>query len=66
MKSVYANQIGRNFFKLSTQSTPGGETVSFYLVGLVYVRLFLPKLRFKAYVDLVQQTVIFFKFTRVH
>ncbi|VDO63669.1 unnamed protein product [Heligmosomoides polygyrus] len=26
MKSVYANQIGRNFFKLSTQSTPGGET----------------------------------------
>ncbi|VDO49624.1 unnamed protein product [Haemonchus placei] len=27
MKSVYANQIGKNFFKLSTQSTPNGETV---------------------------------------
>lgn len=37
MKSVYANQIGRNFFKLSTQSTPGGETTT-SLVHIPYGR----------------------------
>nr|CDJ80411.1 Bromodomain and Bromo adjacent region and High mobility group and Zinc finger domain containing protein [Haemonchus contortus] len=37
MKSVYANQIGKNFFKLSTQSTPNGETTT-SLVHIPYGR----------------------------
>ncbi|KAK6037094.1 hypothetical protein COOONC_25401, partial [Cooperia oncophora] len=37
MKSVYANQIGRNFFKLTTQTTPNGETTT-SLVHIPYGR----------------------------
>ncbi|KAK6728994.1 hypothetical protein RB195_006197 [Necator americanus] len=37
MKNVYPNQIGRNFFKLSTQPTAGGESTS-SLVHIPYGR----------------------------